>query len=84
MGAGCATIVDYPLQEGRSDRPRAVLGMFDVSARPGVESMILTFAIPLQKFERMVDNMDESFLITESWQKVKQRIGKSERMSSSD
>ena len=84
MGAGCATIVDYPLQEGRSARPRAVLGMFDVSARPGVESMILTFAVPLQKFERMVDNMDESFLITESWQKVKQRIGKSERMPLSD
>lgn len=75
MGAGCATIVQYPLVEYRSDHPRAVLGMFDVSARPGVDSNVLTFSVPMQKFERMVANMDESFLITESWQKVKSRIG---------
>jgi hypothetical protein len=76
MGAGCATIVQYPLQECRSDRPRAVLGMFDVSARPGVDPTCLTFAVPLQKFERMVDNMDESFLITGSWEKVRSRLEK--------
>lgn len=74
MGAGCGTIVQYPLLECKSDRPRAVLGMFDVSARPGVDPTSLTFSIPIQKFERMVDNMDESFLITGSWEKVKNRI----------
>jgi hypothetical protein len=74
MGAGCGTIVQYPLKEGRSDRPRAVLGMFDVSARPGIEPAYLTFSIPMNKFERMVDNMDESFLITGSWQKIKDRL----------
>ena len=77
MGAGCATIVQYPLIECQSSHPRAVLGMFDVSARPGVDSNILTFSIPMQKFERMVDNMDESFLITESWKKVTGRLSKS-------
>ncbi len=76
MGAGCATIVQYPLVEYRSDHPRAVLGMFDVSARPGVDPNALTFAVPMQKFERMVENMDESFLITESWRKVQSRMGK--------
>ena len=77
MGAGCGTIVQYPLNEGRSDRPRAVLGMFDVSARPGVDPTSLTFSIPMQKFARMVDNMDESFLITGSWEKVKGRLAHS-------
>jgi hypothetical protein len=48
--------------------------MFDVSARPGVDSNCLTFSVPIQKFERMVDDMDESFLITGSWEKVKERI----------
>jgi hypothetical protein len=76
FGAGCATIVQYPLVECRSDHPRAVLGMFDVSARPGVEPDVLTFSVPMRKFERMVDDMDESFLITESWKKVKSRFGK--------
>jgi hypothetical protein len=77
MGAGCATIVQYPLIECRSNRPRAVLGMFDVSARPGVAANTLTFSVPIQKFERIVASMDESFLITGSWEKVKARLPKS-------
>ena len=72
--AGCASIVDYPFKELQSARPRAVLGMFDVSARPFVPAGVLTFSIPWPKFVRMVDNMDESFLITKSWEKVKRRI----------
>jgi uncharacterized protein (DUF169 family) len=76
MGAGCATIVQIPMAECGSERPRAVLGMFDVSARPGVPPECLTFSIPTRKFERMVDNMDESFLITGSWEKVKNRLSK--------
>jgi hypothetical protein len=76
MGAGCATIVQIPMEESQSEHPRAVLGMFDVSARPGVPADSLTFSIPIQKFERMVDNMDESFLITASWNKVKSRLQK--------
>jgi hypothetical protein len=74
FGAGCASIVDYPYRELRSQRPRAVLGMFDVSARPCVPPGVLTVAVPWPKFVHMVDDMDESFLITESWGKVRARI----------
>ena len=77
MGAGCGTIVQYPLFECRSDHPRAVLGMFDVSARPGVDANCLTFSVPIQKFEQMVGDMDESFLITGSWEKVRDRFSRS-------
>ena len=72
--AGCASIVDYPRKELKVSEPRAVLGMFDVSARPCVPSTDLTFAVPWPKFVRMVDNMKESFLITKSWNKVKARM----------
>jgi len=48
--------------------------MFDVSARPCVPEMILTFSVPMKRFEVMVRNMDESFLITGSWDRVKNRI----------
>lgn len=72
--AGCGSIVDIPYREIKSDRPRAVLGTFDVSARPYVPAGVLTFAIPWTKFVRMVDNMEESFLITKSWNKVRNRI----------
>lgn len=74
MGAGCSTIVERPLTEAKTSNPRAVLGMFDVSARPCVEPQMLTFAVPIARFLRMIDNMDESFLITDSWQKVRNRF----------
>jgi hypothetical protein len=77
--AGCASIVDFPLKELKSSEPRAVLGMFDVSARPCVPSNVLTFAVPWTKYVRMVDNMKESFLITKSWNKVRARIKKPEK-----
>jgi hypothetical protein len=35
----------------------------------------MSIAMPMKKFVKMVDNMEESFLITESWQKIQRRIG---------
>ncbi|HTP06410.1 MAG TPA: DUF169 domain-containing protein [Nitrospirota bacterium] len=75
FSAGCGSIVQYPYLEKDSTRPRAVIGMFDVSARPYVPKETLTFAVPINKFIRMVHNMGESFLITRSWEKVKKRLG---------
>lgn len=74
FAAGCASIVQYPYIENKSAKPRAVLGMLDVSARPCVPAEVLTLAVPMKKFVRMVGNMEESFLITDSWRKVKRRI----------
>jgi hypothetical protein len=48
--------------------------MFDVSARPFVPRDVLTFSAPMAKFNRMIANMEESFLITDSWRKVQERI----------
>jgi uncharacterized protein (DUF169 family) len=77
FSAGCGTIVQYPYLEKNSTRPRGVLGMFDVSARPFVPKETLTLALPMNKFQTMIENMEESFLITASWNKVKARIEKS-------
>ena len=74
FGAGCGTVVQFPYSERERERPRAVLGLFDVSARPWVPRETLTFAVPMSKFIRMMDNMDESFLITASWERVKARL----------
>jgi hypothetical protein len=74
FGSGCSTIVQYPYLEKGADRPRAVIGMFDVSARPHVPEDVITFSVPMKKFSRMIDNMKESFLITGSWQKIKERL----------
>ena len=60
--------------EKESEHPRGVLGMFDVSARPFVSGNVLSFSVPMKKFTVMIENMEESFLITKSWGKIQRRI----------
>jgi len=74
MSSGCASIVQNPMIEKDSPNPRAVLGLFDISARPFVDADELTFSVPLSKFRAMVGNMEESFLVTPSWKAVQKRI----------
>lgn len=74
MGSGCSSIISYPLLQAGEPHPCAVLGMFDVSARPYVPANILTFTIPMNRFEEMVRNMDESFLTTGSWGLLRDRM----------
>ena len=74
FGSGCASIIQYPYLEQASEHPKAIIGMFDPSARPFVPKDVLTLAAPMKKFIKMVDNMEESFLITDSWQKIQRRI----------
>lgn len=75
FGSGCSTIVQYPYLEKDSEHPRAIIGMFDPSARPFVPQNVLTFSIPMEKFTTMIDNVEESFLITETWKNMQKRIG---------
>lgn len=79
FGAGCATTLQYPYLEKDAERPKSFVGMFDVSARPCVRATVLSLAVPMKKFVRMVDNMGESFLTGESWAKVRRRIARTTR-----
>jgi hypothetical protein len=74
FSAGCGSIVQYPYVEKESEHPRGVLGMFDVSARPFVSGDVLSFSVPMKKFTVMIENIEESFLITQSWGKIQKRI----------
>jgi uncharacterized protein (DUF169 family) len=77
FGSGCSSIVMYPYIESKYETPHCVFGIFDPSARPYVHSNILSFAAPMNKFIRMIENMPESFLITPTWEKIKKRIPRS-------
>jgi hypothetical protein len=77
FGAGCGSIVHYPYLEQQKEHPKAVLGLFDPSARPCVGVDILTMAIPMKKFTKMIGYMEESFLITTTWDAVKKKIARS-------
>jgi uncharacterized protein (DUF169 family) len=74
FSAGCGSIIHYSYLEKDKEKPRAVLGMFDPSARPCVPNNVLTFSVPMKRFTEIINYMEESFLITETWQKVKERI----------
>jgi uncharacterized protein (DUF169 family) len=74
FGSGCSAILTHPLKEAEKEQPRAILGMFDVSARPMVERDILTLAMPYSVFLGLLENVSGSFLQTESWKRVLQRI----------
>ena len=72
-GAGCHSICLIPLNEGKSENSRAVIGMLDISARKQVDKDILSFSLPYKMFLEMEENVEESFLTKDVWLKVKER-----------
>lgn len=76
FSAGCGSIIHYPYLEKDKENPKCVLGMFDPSARQCVPINTLSFAIPIKRFIKIIGYMEESFLITPTWDKVRQRFEK--------
>jgi len=74
FSAGCGSIIHYPYLEQAKDNPKCVLGMFDPSARPCVPVNTLSFAIPMKRFKTIVNYMEDTFLTTPTWEKVKKRF----------
>ncbi len=74
FGAGCGSIIHFPYLENKSGRHRAIIGMFDPSARKCVSENVMTFAVPMIRFEKMIGYMEESFLITETWSTIRNRL----------
>ena len=74
FGAGCTNIVYYPYREQLNGSGRAVLGLLDPSARKCAKSELVNFSIPITKFMTMIDQMEESFLITNTWSIIQHRI----------
>ena len=73
-GAGCQTIGILAYREARSARPRAVVGLTDLSARKYVAQQLghdlMTFAVPFAMFEEMEANVPGSFLERETWHEL--------------
>jgi hypothetical protein len=64
-------IIYQPYREVHRENPGVILGILNISARSFIPSEILTLSISKEKFVEMVNNMDENFLITDSWAKIK-------------
>lgn len=74
FSSGCGSIINKAFFEEQTENPRAILGMFDASARPCVPKDTLSLSIPMKKFKKIISYMDESFLITETWDKILKRL----------
>jgi uncharacterized protein (DUF169 family) len=74
FGAGCTNIIYYPYREQINGTGRSVLGLMDPSARKCAKSDLVTFAIPMTKFMEIIDQMEESFLVTDTWSVIQKRI----------
>jgi len=71
FAAGCQQIGIFPYREARSDSPRAVVGLTDISARKNLKNQldrnIFTFAVPWRMFKEMEENVEGSFLQKKTW-----------------
>lgn len=73
--AGCQSIGIYPYRESKSQNPRAVVGLTDLSARVYVRKLLgdpnlMTFAVPFSLFSEMEQNVPGSFLERHTWQRL--------------
>jgi uncharacterized protein (DUF169 family) len=73
--AGCQTIGIYPYREAKSAKPRAVVGLTDISARVYIrkqlgDNHLMTFSAPFALFEEMEQNVSGSFLERHTWQSL--------------
>lgn len=73
--AGCQTIGIYPYKESESVRPRAVVGLTDLSARLYIRKQLgdnfMTFSMPFALYREMEENVPGSFLGAHSWQELR-------------
>ncbi len=72
--AGCQTIGILPFRESKSPKPRAVVGLTDISARKYVRGLLgseyLSFSMPWEMFQEMEDNVEGSFLEKHTWRSI--------------
>lgn len=74
FGAGCHTVCLIPYAQSKSETPKAVVGVTDISARPMVDPDVLSFTVPFGMFQEMEADVPGSFLEKEAWKKVRARI----------
>ena len=64
----------YVFKEGRSDNPKAVLGMLDLAARKNIEKLlpndVLTYSVPWKLFVQMEQEADDGVFESPIWKDI--------------
>lgn len=84
FGAGCSNIFAWPLLYKRKGINKAVVGGVDPSCRPFMKVDELSFTVPLNILEKMIEVAPRSFLGKKTWRGVLKRIAKSKKVWGED
>lgn len=74
MSSGCASIFRIPFGELKNDEPRAVISNVDIFSRPHFDKDSFFFTVSNGDFVNMLNDADDSFLITKIWKNIENRI----------
>lgn len=74
FAAGCQSTCLFPCSEADKERPRAVIGLTDISVRHLLDADILSFSVPFGMFKEMEGNVPGSFLDKQEWKQLAERI----------
>lgn len=71
--SGCGSIVTLPMKYKAEGRIKAFWGMHDISARLRIPSELMTLTMPYELLLDIYKDIDNSFIITENWKRIKER-----------
>ena len=71
-GAACQSML-FAHAEAERENPRGVIGFFDISQRKRIARELLSYTMPYRLYLEMESSVDESFLGTAAWQKLRDR-----------
>jgi uncharacterized protein (DUF169 family) len=74
FGAGCQQTGILAYRECLSDKPKAIIGLTDISVRRIFPQDILSFTMPYRMFLEMEGDVEGSFLQKTEWLQVMERI----------
>jgi hypothetical protein len=73
FASACMALVTLPLKLARGGEQKAVMGMFDISARTRMPQDLLSLSMPYSFLKKLAASLPDSFISTESWKTVKAR-----------
>lgn len=73
FGAACHSIL-YAYQEIKKEKPKGVLGFFDISQRKSISKELLSYTVPYGLYMELERQIDESCLGTEVWEEIESRF----------
>ena len=73
FASACGSLITIPLKYANEGINNAVWGLHDVAARTRMPKDLMSISTPYSLFVEMNSNIDESFLISDNWHKLKNR-----------